>query len=589
MTTLYLLELLNLQNASFEGKKKATEKLPAEDSTVPTGAQIIVNEAKLTLAPGNKEHSNPKEDSFGISFMPKSPKNYAYADLSVPREISGVNFTCTKCSAVSVQIDMGGNYMGIAPDGTLLMPSGPDSEPQPKLLLEADTWVDSLRKIRKGSETVPSLTTSKLKLTAAQLNGAEDLTNAEVKITSITLRSSPSNLTLSFGQDDPVPIHLGPLISEITVDVTTALNNYLAEAKPEKKGNHKGKFLIPITLQSATLGRLTTASLDIDYDIKVSAFHPGLSELNLTYGYDGTPLESASSAANDPYALSVLIPKGATVKAARAKLQGEFDETRIARATPKIFDFTDDHYIPIPFRHLAAVAVSPTPSSETVQTLAQSFQVEKNTQLTAIDLLVDSDIAPHSILNLALQADDDGIPSGNVLTSTVITIEKSLEEHPPWVSAILAKPFFLNGKKPDGTHSQRYWLVLQVQEGKGRWYTAKTNGTAWNLISSQDNGFSWQSAEVSDKKLMAAFRLRHCPKQFQVPVQLQIGNGQPLKLSEFNPLGRVDFEYDFTAALGKALGDDKQDNHDVKLCFFSEAPGKLTLSEVDVDYQLKGE
>jgi hypothetical protein len=565
----------------------------------PSNVQIIVKKATLTLEPGETSHRvdlSNKDDlkKWGVLCLPSADQQYwSCADLRVARTISEVSFSSLQISAangttqitnvpVSVQIDLGGNSMNVASDGTLRV-----QDTQEPLLLPK-------------SRPIPPQTTTKLTLTAVTLNTSKDADSnvekydlkvdkaANVKLQSLTILSSPSNLSIRLGQNDSVPIHSGPLITKTTVDVTTALNDYLIEGQAE---NRDGAIVIPIevTLKSATPGRLSSYKLHIDYDIKVSALHYGLSELNLTYGYDGTPLESASSAANAPYALNVLIPKGATVKAARAKLQGEFDETRIARATPKIFDFTDNHYTPIPFRHLEAVAVSPTPSSEAVQTLAQPFQVEKNTQLTSIDLLVDSDIAPHSILNLALQADNDGIPSGDVLTSTVITVEKSLEEQPSWVSATLAKPFFLNGKKTDGTPCQRYWLVLQVQEGKGRWYAAKTSGTAWNLLSSQDNGFSWQPAEVDGKKLVAAFRLRHSPKQFQVPVQLQIGSGQPLKLSAFNPLAQVDFAYDFTAALGKALGDDKQDNHDVKLCFFSEAPGKLTLSEVDVDYQLKGE
>ncbi|NJL10320.1 MAG: hypothetical protein HC908_09520 [Calothrix sp. SM1_7_51] len=119
-----------------------------------------------------------------------------------------------------------------------------------------------------------------------------------------------------------------------------------------------------------------------------------------------------------------------------------------------------------------------------------------------------------------------------------------------WGSANLANPFRV-------LPNIRYWLVLQSQVGQAFWQTQPSQDEP-GLQSIDGNGIAWKSVTQfgENSQLAALFRLRNQPELFTIPVQLQIGRGENAvirKLDEFSPLGRVEFQFDFTDKLSEHL------------------------------------
>jgi hypothetical protein len=174
----------------------------------------------------------------------------------------------------------------------------------------------------------------------------------------------------------------------------------------------------------------------------------------------------------------------------------------------------------------------------------------------------------------------------------------------PWISVPLPQPFVLEG-------SQRYWLVLQVQEGAAIWHCRpepssqepepSSQEEVRSLYVTRDNGFSWRIAKAQQQDaLTAAMRLRHCPKTYRVPLCLRIGSGdtaQYFRLEHFSPLGKVDFSFDFLGdettglkayweAAGGGADTTRRTDLTIPFAFLSEAPEKLTIEERSITYDL---
>ena len=104
----------------------------------------------------------------------------------------------------------------------------------------------------------------------------------------------------------------------------------------------------------------------------------------------------------------------------------------------------------------------------------------------------------------------------------------------------------------------RYWQVLKSVSGDAYWDVEKASEDAIHLQASADGCFSWRVASTpeGDKPLRGIFRLRYSPERFNVPVQLLIGRGKDavrVGFNRFSPLGRVQFDADFSSELGVYL------------------------------------
>ena len=195
--------------------------------------------------------------------------------------------------------------------------------------------------------------------------------------------------------------------------------------------------------------------------------------------------------------------------------------------------------------------------------LAQAVELQEEVHVLGVDVPLSSPQAVLSGLHIAFQTDDDGRPSGDVLhggddrpASADVRVERPLPNQSTWGMATFTTPVRLQA-------AQRYWLVLQSTQGKAFWDA--TPGTAEPpavlappLLRSDDGGLSWHAATVagSTQAFAALIRLRHQVDHFTIPIQLQIGSGPSAvrrKLSEFDPLGRVEFTFDFAEALAAHL------------------------------------
>lgn len=415
----------------------------------------------------------------------------------------------------TLQIDVGGAYVGIANDGTLMAPGK----------------VDLPVNLSSTTTTLPSLTLNKFKLT----KNPNNTTNTSIlDITKVIIRSVPNNISVRVGQLPPFWTRLGELATfDTSPDFAAVLNAYLVTAQLQE-----GFYQIPFIIHSDTIARLDV-ELVIDFIIEQPILPPFLPEVKLAYNFSTLPNV-------DEALTTVKLPRGAIAIKGRSSAQilGEFQSTRIA------FGPVGDDPTSIP-SNITEINVVVSPN----QQLAQALKPNQEINVTDIDVPL-SKIEPGLAgLHIAIQKDDDGKPSGEILTRADVRVDKSLPNESTWGSATLPAPFRVEAGK-------RYWLVLQSQVSETYWVA--THDTIKNvtdnpgLQSSNNGGLSWREATVekAPSPLRALFRLRNTPEKFSVPVQLQIGKGPDavrLRLDEFAPLGRIEFNFDFAQPLSKFL------------------------------------
>lgn len=403
--------------------------------------------------------------------------------------------------ASTLQVDMGGAYVGVAGDGTFMAPG-------------KTAWPVNLS---SAPVALPGLTVNKFRLSQAPHN------TQNLDVTKVTIRSVSTNVSVGLGQMPPFWTRLGELAtSDTSPDFAPVLNAFLAEAQPQH-----GFYSIPFVVHSDTIARLDVM-LAIDFVIEQPILPPHLPEVTLPYGFSTLP-------GADEALTTVVLPREANPIAGQsgAQIRGEFQPTRIALG-------------PIGEEHTTfPVVVSPECA------LAQPLRSNKEIAVIGVDLPLANTQPGLAGLNVAIQADADGKPSGEVLASAEVRVEKPLPSQSAWGSATLPALFRI-------LPGVRYWLVLQSQAGQAYWNATPGAANEPAMQCSRDGGLSWRMmpAPAVPAPLAALFRLRDEPERFSVPIQLQIGKGPEAvrrRLDEFAPLGRVEFRFDFVDKLKEHL------------------------------------
>jgi hypothetical protein len=410
--------------------------------------------------------------------------------------------------SATLQVDMGGTFVSIADDGSIFAPN------KNELKIPFST---------ASKQSLPGLTVSKFRLSLA---------SGTLTVNKVTISSVPSNVSVRIGQLPAFWTHLGELaVADTSPDFALALNTFLTTAQPQN-----GFYAIAFVIHSDTLAQLN-ATLQIEYVIDQPVLPSYLPEITMSYAFNPQPDIDTSLT-------TVKLPKSAVPVAAstNARVRGEFQPTRVAQKAVG--------ESPI----VANVVVSPTSS------LAQPFRLDNDIALTGIDLPLSKALPGLAGLNIAIQADNDGKPSGQVLVQADLDVGKPLPDQSVWGSATLPAPFPLAKQGPNQApnQSQVYWLILESLVGQVFWIATPGVDSDLVLQYSSDNGLSWRPANAQEElaPLSAQFRLRNVPNHFTIPIQLDIGQkpGDVLRrLDEFASLGRVEMTFGFGDALGQHL------------------------------------
>ncbi|MBV9407284.1 MAG: hypothetical protein JO164_00580, partial [Candidatus Eremiobacteraeota bacterium] len=488
--------------------------------SVPAGARI--RRAVLTATPVAGPTGTLFEERIDLSassngaalgatkVVVKGTAAFVEVDFHKRRTLAAV--TGSGLSGATLQADLGGVYVEINDKGAILTPTDPT-------------------KFTVTDGSLPGLTVGKFKLSAT----------ADLDVTTVTIRTTPANLTVRLGKMPPFWARAGELsAADSSPDFAALLQTFLATATVEN-----GFYLVPLVVHSDTLARLAF-TLDLDYLDTVVATPNGLSEITLPYG-PGT-VDSA------PAGLSVSLPPNAHVVAGAttARVAGQFAATRIV----------DGHGAPTGPVNVAGTALAtPTTSLAQIVDVAQAFSA------SAIDLSL-TGVTRTAQLGIDLRADLDGKPDGTSLLGGPVqfTLQSTPTPTPTWVSVPLASAFHFASVGP-----ARYWIVLQSLDGQVTWNTAPASATTASLPVLQqttDGGLSWRATALStgaatqNAPFTTLYRFRYLPDKYQVPIELQVGSGDAMtrvKLDRFAPLSRVDFTLDvpevadgFNTYLGKA-------------------------------------
>ena len=472
------------------------------------------------------------------------------------RTVTSVNIAVDTVKRVTVQIDIGGVWVQVADDG------GPITQGKAELALTVAPAASTV--------TFPPLTTERIQFTAAKpiVNG-NGAPVPEITINEVGIRSAPTNVSVRLEDMPPFFNRVGELVTpESSGDFAEVLNAFLLDTPAE------GDFhALPFVLHTDSLARLNLL-VEIDFVIEQSVLPADVPEQTLTFGFGSLPGDFTSiqrAIETDSAALPrVSLPVGAVPQSISTRITGTFEPTRVAMGEiGDIGDLDARHYV------------------SGKQSLAQPLESHRDIDAVAIDLLVASENRESTAMNLSIQDDLDGKPSGNILTSAEFTVDKRLPDDSTWVSVPLAEPFRIEKARGDrpGNGVNRYWLVMQSRasaDQKVLWAAKKVspadgNSPTPSLQSSADGGRSWRAIAVTsgngDGIVGAVFRIRDQPPQFRVPVRLQVGtdsqpqasaaaNGseaqaRPSNLrrfsEKFDGLGRVDFEFNFIDALQAGL------------------------------------
>ncbi|RIK44198.1 MAG: hypothetical protein DCC55_03140 [Chloroflexi bacterium] len=490
----------------FEGDRRLWLK------SLPAGARVTA--AKITLTPvTGPSATEPFEETFvfspsaltdgellaadwGVTRTPSTASAVVEIDFHTRSTLAGVTGSG---GVANLQIDMGGVYVGIADDGTM----APNRPPLPVNL--------SLPQ----QAPLPGLTTGKIRLSRGQGN-----TN-NLNITAIAIRSVPANVSVRLGDLPPFWTQTGELATpQTSPDFAALLNAFLTTATAEN-----GFYAVPVVVHSDTIARLDV-TLVVDLVVEQRVLPDYLPTVSLPYGYSSLP-------GIDGSLLTIQARRRANIVAAGAAVQGTFEGSRVVFGKIGASET------------IASLVISPE------RTLAQPVKLAVETPATAIDLPLANTQPGIAGLHLAIQEDADGKPSGTVLTSAAVVVEKPVPGSSVWGSAALPAEFRFEQNK-------RYWLVLQSVAGNAYWDVQPHELAGPALQASADGGFSWRTASTASgiRPLAALFRLRFTPDRFTVPLELQIGNepdARHVRFDRFAPLGRVEFNADFGRELDEYL------------------------------------
>ncbi|HEY9607406.1 MAG TPA: hypothetical protein V6C85_37825, partial [Allocoleopsis sp.] len=484
-----------------------------------------------------KGSSGLSQGKWGASKNQPSGADFVEIDFHARRTLTGVKGT--NLEGATLQIDMGGTYVDISDRGTIK-----GQNDSPFTFQEKDDTELHHPDSTVTSQQLPSLTITKFKVTAPKKSNPKSSTTAasptttnlsaattptRLDITEVTVRSVPTNISVRVGQLPPFWTRPGESTIEATSpDFTTVLNTVLLSATAEN-----GFYAIPFTIHSDSFARLDVR-VQIDYVLTQRALPSHLPEATLSYNLNTVPVANESLT-------KVSLPEGAIPLKGQtnALIRGEFKPTRIALGP--VGEISNS--LPI--------LVSPDCS------LAQPMRSDSDElSVTGIDLLlgqpqpIDQTQPDLAEVNVSIQSDAGGKPSGEVLVTAEVVVGKPLlPDQFSWGSATLPKPF----QVLKGT---RYWLVLQSQRGQAYWQSQPAPKADIGLQCRTTQTPAWRTVVKEETAPFAAlYRLRNLPDRFMVPVHLQIGRESPVvhRLSEFDPLSRVDFQFDFSDRLVEYL------------------------------------
>lgn len=437
------------------------------------------------------DHPAPAEDEIG----------FVEVDFHTRRTLGSA--TGTALTGSELLVDLGGGvFMPIDPNGAL---AGQD---------------DTVFYQVPVSGVLPGLTVNKFRLMGAATRSPD--------VAQVTVRTAPSNVSLALGQLAPFWTHLGEMTSaQVSDDFADFLNLFLPDADVVD-----GFYEIPLVVHTDALARLSL-SVEMDYVVQQSALPKGVSDVALPYAHDTTAQAGSAT-------IAVALPLGAEVTSAGVRITGSFESSRIAVGPTG------------PLPALKPAEISPERGQ------AQPVKLEKDHTVaaTAVDLLL-SCVDQAAVLDLNVLGDVNGRPFGDPLLPepVIIELDRDLAERPTWLSARLPETF----QFPAG---QRVWLAVQAREGKVNWHTvpakdAVQEADSAGLHYSSSAGLTWRATRIAgtngtnglDDGLRAGlFRLRHVPPDYQVPVEVQVGEGEAavrVSLDRYQGLGRIDFNIDF--------------------------------------------
>lgn len=410
--------------------------------------------------------------------------NFAEVDFHKRRTLARVEGPGTV--GANLQVDVGGLYIDINDRGAIRVPN------------------DNLFTVPSSGD-LPGFTVSKFKLTATN-----------VSISKVLIRSLPTNLTARLGTLAPIWTHSGDLsTADTSADFSAVLATYQAKAKVEN-----GFYVVPLVVHSDTVARLQV-ELSVEFVLLADLQPPGIKEVVVPFDFNTLPKTESN-------VLSVSLPRGAQVLPGKTTVSavGAFNGSRIVHGVPA-------GTAPPPF----AVIVSPVESQGQI-----IFPSSPPVAATAVDVLLEP-LTLSAVLTADLRRDLDGKPDGVSLLSKPVEfqVHSTVQRQPIWTNVPLPAEFHFE--------NEPYWLVLTSLEGEVLWSTQPASAGLIGVQHTLDGGLSWHYAGAlhTSGPLDASFRLRNTPAIFQIPLHLNVGEGNnstQVSLDRFQALGRVDFTLD---------------------------------------------
>lgn len=352
--------------------------------------------------------------------------------------------------------------------------------------------------------------------------------NTNPNVTSVLVRSVPTNVSVRLGQAAPFWTRTGELASAATSpDFGETLQLLLGAAEVAD-----GEYVLPLVIHSDTVARLDV-DVEIEYVLETSGMPEDVDEVALVFTHDSMPQSEVNL-------LQVEVPAGAQVLPGdtAVTVEGAFAASRVV-------------YGPTgPLNASTAVTISPDRAQ------AQPISLELNVAATAVDLPL-ACLSQAAVLDINLLADSDGKPFGDPLLPRPARLELSRDTAgtPTWFSVPLPQEFLF--QRDPAQPQARVWLVVQARDGSVRWSAnpALTDGLAMQQTTS--GGLAWRAApdKTGASRLAGLFRLRHTPDRYTMPLEVLVGSGPDavrVSLERYRPLGRIKFTID-TPALADAL------------------------------------
>lgn len=420
---------------------------------------------------------------------------FVEVDFHARRTLAGVQGS--DIDEAELQVDLGGAFVVVGANGAVGIP-------------------DSSFLLSGNSAPLPGLTVTRFRLTG---DGTPD-------VTSVRVRSLPSNVTLALRGRPSFWFHVGELITpQTTTDFVTVLAAYLPEAEIRD-----GYYLLPFVLHADGISRLEVV-LEIEYVRTASVLPNGLAEATLPFAFGSLPASSTALALSLPG--NAALARGGSV----GRALGTFEGTRVA------FGPTGE------IEAERSATVTPAVS------LAQPVELSGTVETVAVDLLLGA-VQREARLKIDLLEDLDGKPGGRSLWPAAVPFAITPETVPggtAWISVALPQPFQIKAGTPG-------WLVLQSLDGEADWKILPAEAASPGLHRTDDGGLSWRKAVVGDPQA-ALLRLRDQPKDFRMPIELQVGTGDKARcvsLRRLDPQRRVEIPFDLPEiedAFDKALAE----------------------------------